>query len=98
MIYSSSRTVFASHINTLIVSKLYSSLEKNGEIFDCVERAFRSTNSTKDWISFSISKKATTQEDFQKTHADISSTVNFSSNNGISFCGESRECQKKNKI
>ena len=46
----------------------------------------------------SIAKKATTQEEVQKTHADVSSTVNFSSNNRISFCGESRECQKKNKI
>ena len=43
-------------------------------------------------------KKATTQDEVQNTHADASSTVNFSSNNRISFSAESQECQKKNKI
>ena len=70
-------------------------LEKNGEIFDSVERAvsFDKLNEGVDKMP-SIPKKRLLRKKF-KTHADVSSKVNFSSNN--SFCGESRQCEKKNK-
>ena len=97
MIYSSNWTVFASQINTLIVSTPHSSsyslatFWRKREKYSIVwKEPFRSTNSTKVWIICPALQKKTTQEEVQKTHADISSTVNFSSNNRISFCGESQ--------
>ena len=74
-------------------------LEKNGEIFDSVERAvsFNKLNKGVDKMP-SIAKKRLLKKEVQKTHADMSSKVNLSSNNRISFCGESRECEEKNKI
>ena len=74
MIYSSNWTVFASHINTLIVSTLYSSSDsaatfwrKKEEIFDSVERTV-SLNKLKKGVDKmpSIAKKRLLTKKFKK--------------------------------
>ena len=67
-------------------------LEKNGEIFDSVERAvsFNKLNKGVDKMP-SIAKKRLLRKKFKK-HM-LTSVQRSISNNRISFCGESRECE-----